>query len=131
MSDSYVLSLHCPLTDQTRKMIDRESINWMADGSYLVNTSRGDVVDTSALPAAIASGKLAGAAIDVLATEPPPVDDPLLVAWRDTSHPAHSRLIVNPHAAFYCEEGLQDMRRKGAEACRRVFAGELIRNQVN
>ena len=62
--------------------------------------ARGDVVDTAAIPDAIASGRLAGAAIDVLAEEPPSPDNPLLVAWRDPSHPAHERLIVNPHSAF-------------------------------
>ena len=131
MKDSFILSLHCPLTELTRHMINGDSLRWLSDGSYLVNTARGEVVDTDAIPAAIESGKLAGAAIDVLANEPPAIDDPLLVAWRDPKHPAHQRLIVNPHAAFYSEEGLQDMRRKGAEACLRAFRGESIRNQVN
>ena len=58
-----------------------------AKGSYLVNTSRGEVVDTTAIPDAIASGRLAGAAIDVLAEEPPSPENPLLVAWRDKTHP--------------------------------------------
>jgi D-3-phosphoglycerate dehydrogenase/C-terminal binding protein len=89
------------------------------------------VVDTDAIPDAIASGRLAGAAIDVLVDEPPSKDNPLLVAWRDPMHPAHERLIVNPHSAFYCEEGLTDMRRKGAEACRRVLTGEPLRNVIN
>ena len=57
--------------------------------------------------------------------------DPLLVAWRDPSHPAHNRLIVNPHAAFYSVEGLLDMRLKGAEACRRAVLGLPLRNVVN
>ena len=131
MRESYVLSLHCPLTTQTHHMINQTTIDWLPQGSYLVNTSRGAVVDTSIIPKAIASDRLAGAAIDVLACEPPAPDDPLLVAWRDRSHPAYDRLIVNPHAAFYCEEGLLDMRRKGAEACRRVFNEEPIRNRVN
>ena len=112
-------------------MINAETIEWMPQGSFLVNTSRGDVVDTDAIPDAIASGRLAGAAIDVLLQEPPIDENPLLVAWRDSNHPAHDRLIVNPHAAFYCEEGLEDMRRKGAEACRRVLQGEVLRNVVN
>jgi C-terminal binding protein len=131
MRESYVLSVHCPLTPQTRHLINHQSLNWMPAGSYLVNTARGDVVDTTIIPDAIASGKLAGAAIDVLACEPPKDNNPLLVAWRDPSHPAHQRVIVNPHSAFYCEEGLEDMRRKGAQACQRAFTGERLRNQVN
>ena len=131
MRDSFILSLHCPLNDESRRMINAETLQWLPKGSYLVNTARGDVVDTSAIPDAIASGRLAGAAIDVLAEEPPSPDNPLLVAWRDPSHPAHERLIINPHSAFYCEEGLTDMRRKGAEACRRALTGQRLRNVIN
>ena len=131
MRQAWILSLHCPLTDQTRRMIRAETLAWMPDGSYLVNTARGEVVDVAAIPPAIASGKLAGAAIDVLADEPPRPDNPLLRAWRDRSHPAYERLIVNPHAAFYSEEGLNDMRRKGAEACLRALTDRPLRNIVN
>jgi D-3-phosphoglycerate dehydrogenase/C-terminal binding protein len=52
-------------------------------------------------------------------------------AWRDPAHPAHHRLILNPHAAFYSEEGLMDMRVKGTAACRRALTGLPIRNIVN
>lgn len=131
LGQSYVVSLHCPLTTETRHLINAQTVEWMARGSYLVNTSRGGVVDTSCLPAAIASGRLAGAAIDVLETEPPSPSDPLITAWRDPEHPAHHRLIVNPHTAFYSEEGLLEMRMKGAEACRRALLGLPLRNIVN
>jgi D-3-phosphoglycerate dehydrogenase/C-terminal binding protein len=126
-----VLSIHCPLTDETRHLVNAESLEWMPRGSYLVNTARGGVVDTAAVPSALASGRLAGAGIDVLVQEPPKADDPLLVAWRDRSHPAFERLIVNPHAAFYSEEGLRDMRVKGTDACRRALLGLPPRNVVN
>ncbi len=131
MREAFILSLHCPLNEQTRQMINQESLSWMSNGSYLVNTSRGDVVDTSAIPEALRSGRLAGAAIDVLAVEPPSLDDPLVQAWRDVDHPAHERLIINPHAAFYCEEGLIEMRQKGAQACRRALTGQSLRNVIN
>lgn len=131
LSQAHVLSMHCPLTEETRHIVNAVTIEKLPRGSFLVNTSRGGVVDTSAIPAAIASGRLAGAGIDVLAHEPPPADDPLIVAWRDPKHPAHHRLIVNPHAAFYSEEGLMDMRIKGSEACRRALLGLPLRNVVN
>ena len=131
MRESFVLSLHGPLNAHSRHMINAETLGWLPMGSYLVNTARGDVVDTDAIPAAILEGRLAGAAIDVLADEPPRPENPLLVAWRDPDHPAHERLIINPHSAFYCEEGLADMRRKGAEACRRVLTGKMLRNVIN
>jgi D-3-phosphoglycerate dehydrogenase/C-terminal binding protein len=128
---SQIVSLHCPLTDETRRLINEESLSKMPAGSYLINTSRGDVVDTNAVLDAVTSGHLAGAAIDVLEQEPPDPADPLIVAWRDPQHPAHDRLIINPHAAFYSEEGQRDMRIKGSENCRRVLLGEPPRNVVN
>jgi D-3-phosphoglycerate dehydrogenase/C-terminal binding protein len=131
LRQSQVLSLHCPLTDETRHMIDAAAVALLPGGAFLVNTARGAVVDTSVIPPAIASGQLAGAAIDVLSCEPPSDDDPLLVAWRDPSHPAHNRLVINPHAAFYSHEGLLDMRLKGAEGCRRAVLGLPLRNVVN
>lgn len=130
LAGAVVVSLHCPLTEETRHMIDRRTLAYMPQGSYLINTARGAVVDPLALVEALASGKLAGAGIDVLEAEPPPDDHPLLVAWRDPAHPAHHRLILNPHAAFYCEEGLLDMRIKGAQACRRALLGQPLRNLV-
>jgi len=131
LAQTDVLSLHCPLTPETAGLVNAETLEWLPRGSYLVNTSRGGVVDTAALPAALASGRLAGAAIDVLVQEPPRADDPLLAAWRDPAHPAHERLIINPHAAFYSEEGLVDMRTKGTDACRRALLGLPLRNVVN
>ncbi len=128
---AYVLSLHCPNTPETHHMIDSAAIAKMPVGCFIVNTARGAVVDTSAIPDAIASGQLAGAGIDVLETEPPIADEPLVKAWRDPNHPAHHRVLINPHSAFYSTEGLNDMRTKGAEACRRALLGEPIRNLVN
>ncbi len=127
----HVVSLHCPLTTETEKLINAAALQEMPHGSYLVNTSRGAVVDTAAIAPALASGRLAGAAIDVLPNEPPHDDDPLIVAWRTPEHPAHHRLILNPHTAFYSEEGLMDMRVKGATACRRALEGLPLRNVVN
>jgi len=131
LAQSLVVSVHCPATDETRHMIDAAAIARMPRGSYLVNTARGPIVESRAVVEAIASGHLAGAGIDVYEHEPPGPDDPLLVAWRDPRHPAHHRLILNPHSAFYSEAGLLDMRLKGAEACRRAILGLPLRNIVN
>lgn len=131
LRQSHVVSLHTPLTPDTKGLINAETIAKMPRGSFLVNTSRGAVVDTSAIPTAIASGHLAGAGIDVLATEPPSEDDPLLRAWRDPNHLAYHRVIVNPHSAFYSEEGLLDMRVKGAKAVQNALLGRPLLNVVN
>jgi D-3-phosphoglycerate dehydrogenase/C-terminal binding protein len=131
LEQAYVVSLHCSLNEETRRMIDANAIERMPRGAFLVNTARGAMVDTAILPNAIASGQLAGAGIDVLEEEPPSADNPLLVAWRDPNHPAHDRLILNTHSAFYSEEGFEEIRRKGAENCKRAILGEKPINVVN
>ena len=131
LGQSYVVSMHCPLTAETRHLMNRQTLARMMPGSYLVNTARGAVVDPLAVLEAVTSGHLAGAALDVLEQEPPPEDHPLLTAWRDPDHPAHDRIILTAHAAFYSEEGLLDMRLKGSENCRRVLLGQPPRNVVN
>ena len=93
---------------------------WKPDEPYVMA-----VVD------ALAAGHLAGAGIDVLENEPPDDNHPILKAWRDPAHPAHERLILNPHSAFYSEEGSMDMRVKAAQNCRRVLLGQPPVNVVN
>lgn len=131
LTESYIVSMHCPLSPQTRGMISSEQIQWMPKGSFLINTARGGVVDTLAVIDALASGHLAGAGIDVLEQEPPPTDSPILAAWRNPDHPAHDRLLLNPHTAFYCDEGCEEFRRKGAMEIARAYRGEPLRNVVN
>jgi D-3-phosphoglycerate dehydrogenase/C-terminal binding protein len=131
LGQAFVISLHCPLTAETKHLINRGTIAKMPRGSYVVNTARGGVVDVLAVLDAITSGHLTGAAIDVLETEPPPDDHPLIQAWRDPDHPAHGRIILNPHAAFYSEEGLLDIRIKASENCRRALVGQKPFNIVN
>jgi len=131
LSQSFVLSLHCPLTKETRGMVDGAALDRMPRRSYLINTARGSIVDTAAIPAAIASDQLAGAGIDVLPCEPPQAFDPLISAWRDAEHPAHDRVLINPHSAFYSEEALLEMRTKGADACRRALLGEEVATVIN
>lgn len=131
LAQSLIVSLHCPASEETHNMINAAAIGKMREGAYLVNTARGVVVDTRAIPDAIASGRLRGVGLDVLEQEPPADDHPLMAAWRDPNHPAHHRLIVNQHIAFYSESGLMDIRLKAATACRRAFLGLPQRNVVN
>ncbi len=131
MEQAFILSLHCPLNEQTQHLINAQTLRWLPPGSYLVNTARGGIVDASAVVDSIAENHLAGAALDVLVDEPPRPGCPVIAAWKDPSHPAHQRLILNPHAAFYCEEGFAEMRRKGAESCRRALTGQPLRNVIN
>ena len=131
LAASDIISMHCPRTEETQHMICDETIAKMKPESFLINTARGGVVDAQAVLRAIENNHLRGAGLDVLETEPPDENDPLMIAWRDPSHPAHDRIIINPHAAFYSEEGLDDMRIKGSQNCRRVLEGHPPRNVVN
>ncbi|GIW99919.1 MAG: dehydrogenase [Pirellulaceae bacterium] len=131
LRQSHIVSCHCLLSPETRQAINQETVQWMPDGAILVNTARGAIVDPMAVLAALESGKLMGAAVDVLEQEPPDPDHPLIRAWRDPQHPAYHRLMITPHAAFYSEEGLAHMRRKGAENVRRVLLGQPCRNIIN
>lgn len=125
-----VLSIHCPSNDETRGMIGAEAIGRMKPGSFVINTARGNILDTRAVAEAIHAGRLAGAGIDVFATEPPG-EDPLVKAWRDPADPCHERVSITPHAAFYSQEALFDMRVKSAATCRKALLGEPLRNVVN
>jgi len=88
---SEVVSLHCPLTLETEKLVNAERLSWMKPTSFLLNTSRGRVVDEPALADALNSGRIAGAGLDVLSTEPPGCDNPLLNA---------KNCIITPHLAW-------------------------------
>jgi glycerate dehydrogenase len=88
---SDILSLHCPLTPETEKVVNAESLASMKASAFLINTGRGSLVDEQALANALNAGKLAGAGLDVLSTEPPPPDNPLIGA---------KNCIVTPHIAW-------------------------------
>jgi glycerate dehydrogenase len=89
--ESDFISLHCPLTDETRGLVDRNFFSKMKKGAYLINTSRGAVINENDLADALISGQLAGAALDVMAKEPPEKDNTLLKL---------DNCIITPHAAW-------------------------------
>ncbi|UHQ54649.1 D-2-hydroxyacid dehydrogenase [Microbulbifer sp. YPW16] len=100
LAEADVISLHCPLTDETDKLVDREFLAAMKAGALLVNTARGGLVDEAALAEALENGHLGGAALDVLSVEPPPADHPLLAG--DIPN-----LIITPHNAWISRESRQ------------------------
>ena len=125
------VSVHCPRTAETQGLINARTLSLLPKGAFLVNTARGGCVDARAVLESVNSEHLRGAALDVLEVEPPPDDDPLIAAWRTPGTLAHDRVIINPHAAFYSEQGLDDMRIKGSTNIRRVLEGKTPRNVVN
>jgi phosphoglycerate dehydrogenase-like enzyme len=104
--ESDVVSPHVPLNDDTRGMVNARMLALMKPGSWLVNTARGSVVNLEHVLAALDSGRLDGAGLDVLPKEPPGEDHPVL---------RHPRVLLSPHAAFYSSEGEKELRRKAAQ----------------
>jgi D-3-phosphoglycerate dehydrogenase len=123
LSSSDLVSLHAALTPDTHQLIGAGALGRMRPSAFLVNTARGGLVDTAALLAALDAGELAGAALDVLETEPP--DD---LGWRLARHP---RVVVTPHAAWYSEEAFLTLKAEVAREALRVLEGGRPRSPVN
>ena len=122
LATSDVISLHCPLNEDTRNLFDAATFARMKPGSILINTARGALVDSAALVVALENGPLAGAAIDVLANEPPRDGDPVL------DYPGDN-LIVTPHVAWATNEARQNAIDELAANAAAFMAGEE-RNRV-
>ena len=114
-----VLALHVPLVAGTRHLVDAARLGRMRRGAFLVNVARGDVVDSAALLAALDTGQLGGAALDVLPAEPPHAGDPLV---------GHARVLVTPHAGFYSVEAAQDY---AVQQARNVLAWQAAGRPLN
>jgi len=125
LAQSDVLTIHTPLTLDTRGLIGARELALLPANAVLVNTARGPIVDPDAVLEALRGGHLAGAGLDVLPVEPPedPVP-PLLQAFRDRAPWLEGRLIVTPHSAFHTPEAWADIRRKSAE----TMAAALLSN---
>ena len=122
LEQSDVVSLHCPLTDETRNLIGAGELERMKNDALLINTARGALVDSGALAAALSTGRLGAAAIDVLATEPPAEGDPLLDYKGDN-------LVLTPHIAWASNVSRQNAVNELAENVRSFIEGN-DRNRV-
>lgn len=118
---SDVVSIHCPLTEETRGLVGKELLSQMKPTSLLLNTSRGGVVDGPALAEALNNGSLAGAGLDVLSAEPPDPEDPLLQA---------RNCVITPHVAWAARESRERLIHEVAENLRRFILG-APQNVVN
>ena len=119
LATSDVVSLHCPLDESNRHMIDAKAFGMMRPKAILVNTARGALVDPAALVDALESGRIAGAGIDVLETEPPPADHPLVTC-------AHPGLVLTPHVAWASAEVQLRLADLVAHTADSFFAGEPV-----
>jgi len=132
LAASDVVSLHCPLTSETRNMINATTITLMKREAILINTARGAIIDIPALIDALQQGRIAGAGIDVLPAEPPLADDVLTRVYRHAADPIiGNRLIVTPHAAWSSPESVSDARRLSVETAMLYLRDGKLRNLVN
>lgn len=116
-----VVSLHCPLFPENTRMINDRTIGMMKDGAVLLNTSRGGLIDEAALRRALDSGKISGAGLDVLSTEPPPADHPLL---------RHPRCRITPHTAWATVEARMRLFNTARENLRSFITGGSLNRLV-
>jgi D-3-phosphoglycerate dehydrogenase len=121
LSTSDYVSIHTPLTSETKHLFNRSTFAKMKRGAYIVNTARGPIVDENALAEALDEGQIAGAALDVMSQEPPP---PSPLFGRDN-------VIITPHTSFYSEESLVELQVKAAQEVVAVLSGGSPRNPVN
>ena len=127
-----IVSIHTPLTEETRHMIDGAAMAAMPDHAILVNTARGAVIDIDALHDALKAGSIAGAALDVLPAEPPPDPlPPLVQAYVDRADWLAGRLVLTPHAAWGSPESARDVRRLSMETLVAHLRDGELRNCVN
>jgi|ERR1035441_4723769 D-3-phosphoglycerate dehydrogenase len=120
--NSDYLSVHCPLTPDTRHLLNAEAFAKMKTGVFLVNTARGPIIDEAGLAAALDSGKVAGAALDVMETEPPSPGSALL---------GRDNVLIQPHTGFYSVEALLELETKAAQEVYRVLTGVPPLNPLN
>ncbi|MCC7106505.1 MAG: C-terminal binding protein [Chloroflexi bacterium] len=122
MRESDFVSVHSPLTPETYHLINDRTLALMRPTAYLINTSRGPLVDSEALARALKNGTIAGAGLDVLEKEPITPEHPL--AGLDNC-------VLTPHAAYYSEESAVDLKTRAAEEVVRVLRGERPKNPLN
>ena len=116
------LVVACPLTEETRGLLDARRLSLMKPGAFVVNIARGPIVDERALTSALVEGRLAGAALDVYDAEPPPPDHPLR---------AHDDILLSPHVAGGTGEAQLNITSFVVENIATAMAGKPVRNVVN
>jgi D-3-phosphoglycerate dehydrogenase / 2-oxoglutarate reductase len=121
LRNSDYVSIHTPLLPETHHLFNADVFAQMKSTAYLINTARGPIVDEAALVHALERKQIAGAALDVLSTEPP-VSSPLF---------GRNNVILTPHMSFYSEESLVELQTRAAEEVVRVLSGQLPRDPVN
>jgi phosphoglycerate dehydrogenase-like enzyme len=131
LSQTDTLSVHTPLTRETRGLLGIRELSLLPRGAVVVNTARGPIIDIDALATLLKSGHLAGVGLDVIPVEPPvePVPE-LMRAYRAREPWTLGRLIITPHSAFYTPQAWDDIRSKSAETMRAALLGPRAQNVI-
>jgi D-3-phosphoglycerate dehydrogenase len=122
LRESDFISIHCPLNDSTRHLIGEGAFKKMEKKPLLINTSRGPIVDETALIRALKEGRISGAGLDVLEKEPPDPQSPLLKM---------ENVVLSPHVSFYSEESISELKRRTAKNVSEVLMGRRPGSIVN
>jgi D-3-phosphoglycerate dehydrogenase/C-terminal binding protein len=115
MSVADVISIHAPGTPKTKNMLDASAFAASKPRQIIINTARGQIINLDDLTAAIRTGQVGGAGLDVLPTEPPDISHPLIAAWRNQEPWIKGRLVLTPHAGFYSPASSRDLRFKSVQ----------------
>ena len=126
-----VVSIHTPLTAETRGMINAAAIASIKPGAWLICNARGPICDTAALVAGLKSGKLAAVGLDGLPQEPAAAEDPFVAAWQANEPWIRGRALLNPHVGFYSPDAFVDLRRKAVETAYHYLRDGKLANCVN
>jgi len=125
-----IISIHTPLTDETRSMVNKDFFDNVKKNLILINTARGKIIDLDALNNALQDNVVKAAGLDVLPQEPPDINHPLIQAWQAEEDWLSGRLLITPHSAFYNRESYIEMRQKAAEEALRVLNHENPKNKL-
>jgi len=131
LNESNIVTIHTPLTNETKGMVDTKFFNKMKIGSSLYNTARGEIIVMNDLYHALKERKIKWAGLDVLETEPIDFSHPLINAWVNNDEWIKGRLVITPHAAFYNQQSFQELRKKAAEELKRIIEGNEPLNRIN
>jgi len=122
LENSDIITIHVSLTKETHHLIDENKFRKMKDGVFIVNTSRGPIIDEKALIQNLKTNKIAGCALDVYEIEPLPIDSDLFM---------FDNIILTPHIAWYTEEAVKRLEFTAVEEAIRILRGEIPKNLVN
>ena len=130
-ANSDIITIHAPLTAETNNMINRDFFDVCKNGTMLINTARGGIVNTDHLFDAMMNNKISKAGLDVLPVEPPDPNHPLISKWKKNEKDWEGRIIITPHSAFYNRDSYIEMRRKAAEEVKRILENKEPLNRVD